>query len=91
MALLIKVHVYDQVKASGKFNFVLCKIPVNEKIDVEFTKRMLVGYFNMQVCDLLRFGFLIELELENKSVLFSKAVNFKNHTLCYLVMFGKLY
>jgi hypothetical protein len=40
----------------------------------------LVGYFDTQVCDLLRFGFPIEFELENNSLLFSKAVTFKNHS-----------
>jgi hypothetical protein len=75
-----KIRIYEQVKALGKFNFDLCKIPVNEKLDVDLMKRVLLGYFDMQVCDLVRFGFPIELELENNLLLFSKAVTFKNHS-----------
>lgn len=34
-------------------------------------KRMLVDYYDMQVCDLLRYGFPIDLDLEDKSIFFS--------------------
>ena len=57
---LIKIH--NQVKDSGKYNFQSCQIPVNQKIDTNFMKRMLEGYNDVQVCDLLKYGFPIELD-----------------------------
>jgi hypothetical protein len=68
---LDKVKIHNEVIVSGKFNYAGCKIPVNEKIDTQFMRRMLQGYNDLLVCDLLRFGFPIELNQDDSSKLFS--------------------
>lgn len=60
-----KIKIAQEVKESGRYNFEGCKIPVNEKIDTEFMKKMLVGYADIQVCELMKFGFPIDLEIED--------------------------
>jgi hypothetical protein len=74
-----KIDIAKQVKASGKFNFEGCRIQVNHKIDTDFMSKMLHGYFDMQVCDILKFGFPIDIDLEDKSILLSEASKVKNH------------
>ena len=50
---------------------------MNERIDTEFMHRMLSGYCDTLVCDLLKFGFPIEIELEDKKNLFNKSISIK--------------
>ena len=52
---------------------------MNERINTEFMHRMLSGYCDTLVFDLLKFGFPIEINLENKEDLFNKSCSMKNH------------
>ena len=54
-----KLKLHYLVKNSGKFNFLGCRVPVNTKFDTEFMRRMLHGYSDLQVLDLLNYGFPI--------------------------------
>jgi len=45
------------VKASGKYNFEGCKLVVNKRINREFMSRMLLDYKDLQVVDLMIYGF----------------------------------
>ena len=45
--------------SSGKFNYQGCCIPVNAKFDTEFIEKMLHGYSDLQVLELLKYGFPI--------------------------------
>jgi hypothetical protein len=62
LSSLNKLDIARQVKASGKFNFEGCRIPVNHKIDTAFMTRMLHDYNDLQVCELLKFGFPIDVK-----------------------------
>lgn len=59
---LLSIH--EQVQKSGKYNFQGCRIKVNNKINVDFMRNMLTtsNYKDLQVCDLLEFGFPIGFE-----------------------------
>ena len=75
---LLKAH--KQVLESGKYNYQGCKIVVNEKIDSEFMCRMLEGYNDLAVCEMLKYGFPIELDREFQNNLNTSIPhNFKNH------------
>jgi hypothetical protein len=67
-----KIEVSREVKASEG-----CRISVNERIDTEFIE--VIGYCDTSVCDLLKFGFPIEIELENREVLFNKSFSMTNY------------
>ena len=54
-----KIKIHKLVKDSGKFNFEGCRIVVNNKINGNFMRRMLRDYTDLQVVDLLQFGFPI--------------------------------
>ncbi|MES9880278.1 MAG: reverse transcriptase domain-containing protein [Sedimenticola sp.] len=51
------LHVHEKVLDSGKYNFEGCRIRVNDKLNFEFLRHMLMGYPDKEVCDLLEFGF----------------------------------
>ena len=54
-----KIKLHKQVRDSGKYNFEGCRIIVNKRINGDFMRRMLFGYKDMQVVDMLQFGFPI--------------------------------
>ena len=54
-----KVYIHELVKQSGQFNFQHCRIPVNNRINVNYMRTMLRDYKDILVCDLLEFGFPI--------------------------------
>ena len=56
------LEVHKKVQDSGKYNFQHCRIRVNEKINVEYMRIMLRDYQDLQVCDLLEFGFPLGFE-----------------------------
>jgi hypothetical protein len=77
-----KIEIHKYVKSSKLYNYEGCQIPVNTKIDIEFMKTMLNGYSDLLVCDLLRYGFPIELEFDDisqESRLLTPR-NIKNHS-----------
>ena len=49
--------VHELVYQSVKYNFEGCRIAINDKWDIAFLRHMLVDYHDLQVCDLLQFGF----------------------------------
>ncbi|MES9881884.1 MAG: hypothetical protein ABW185_13480 [Sedimenticola sp.] len=51
------LHVHEQVFNSGKYNFEGCRIRINDKLNFEFLRHMLMNYCDKDVCDLLEFGF----------------------------------
>lgn len=64
-----KVIWHQVVKKSGVFNFQKCRIPVNNKINTKFLRRLLSNfqYKDTLVCDLLEFGFPIGFEGDENS------------------------
>ena len=58
--------IHNLVKKSKKYNYEGLKIPVNFKFNIDFMKKMLNGYNDLQVCDLLRFGFPIGFNSDEK-------------------------
>ena len=56
------LEVHKKVQDSGKYNFQHCRIRVNDKINVEYMRVMLGDYQDLQVCDLLEFGFPLDFE-----------------------------
>ena len=59
-----KLEIHKLVKDSGKYNFEGCQIVVNHQVDVEFMRRMMVDYNDLEVLDFLKFGFPIGFEGE---------------------------
>ena len=53
------VDAHHQVIKSGKFNFEECRIPVNNKLNINYLRNNLGDYKDKQICDLLEFGFSI--------------------------------
>ena len=53
------IRIHEKVKASAQYNFIGCKIPLNNRIDTEFMKTMLHDYNDKTVCELLKYGFPI--------------------------------
>ena len=75
---LLKIH--KQVVDSGQYNYQGCRIEVNEKIDTKFMNRMLEGYNDMAVCDLLKYGFPIDLDNNfRKNLTTEIPKHFRNH------------
>ena len=54
---LEKIKIHKMAKASGKYNFEHCKIVVNKQINRDFMTRMLLDYDDLQVVDLMIYGF----------------------------------
>lgn len=54
-----KLEIHRKVRDSGKFNYEGCKIPVNDKINIDFMRRMLRDYNDIAVCEFLQYGFPI--------------------------------
>ena len=52
---LLNTHV--KVKDSGIPNYLGCKIPINDQMNIQFMKSMLIDYKDEKICDLLEFGF----------------------------------
>ena len=80
---LEKIKIHKLVKATGKFNFEGCRIVVNKQINREFMTRMLVDYNDLQVIDLMIYGFPVGF-IGNRSVINDKGsfekIKVKNHS-----------
>ena len=44
---------------SGKFNFEECRIPINNRLNIDYIGNCLEDYKDKQICDFLEFGFPI--------------------------------
>ena len=53
------LNAHDLVNNSGKFNFEYCKIPVNDRFNMQYIRSLLTDYKDDQICDLVEFGFPI--------------------------------
>ena len=74
------VEIHEKVIESGMYNFQGCKIPINEKIDIDFMDRMLGDYCDKEVLPLLRYGFPIEVDSSfDENLTFDIPKGFKNH------------
>ena len=51
------LDIHHKVTDSGLPNYLGFKIPVNEKINLDYMRSLLVNYNDLEVCDLLEFGF----------------------------------
>ena len=51
------VEYFLQVRASGKYNFLLCRIPVNFKINFDRFNSLLSDYNDKIITDYLKYGF----------------------------------
>lgn len=75
-----KIEIHTKVRRSGKYNFESCRIRVNEKINVDYMRRMLGDYKDKQVCDLLEFGFPIGFKgNESELKTYKDLWKYKNH------------
>ena len=76
------LDIHHKVKESGLPNFLGCKFPVNEKINIDYMRSLLVDYCDIEVCDLLEFGFPLGCN-DNETLLSSVKKNdlwkYKNH------------
>ena len=68
---------------SGKFNFEKCRIPINNRLNIDYIRNCLEDYKDKQICDFLEFGFPIGFNGDNtllKAFDSTKIWQFKNHT-----------
>ena len=56
------VNLHEMVKQSGKPNYKGCRVIVNNKINTEFWNRMLIGYNDTLVIELLQYGFPLDFQ-----------------------------
>ena len=54
----IKIH--NLVKQSGVYNFLGCRIPIQTQLNVEEWSRQLDGYWDVQLIDLITYGFPLD-------------------------------
>ena len=52
-------EMYEQVLASGKYNFEGVRIPSSTRLNIPFFRFMLYGYEDTEITDLIEFGFPI--------------------------------
>ena len=78
---LLNTHV--KVKDSGIPNYLGCKIPINDQMNIQFMKSMLIDYKDEKICDLLEFGFPLGFLGERSKILKNVTKKdiwkFKNH------------
>ena len=55
---LLETH--ELVKATGKPNFLQARIPIQSQLNVEQWEKALVGYWDRQLLDLLKYGFPLD-------------------------------
>ena len=56
------LDIHFKIRESGKYNFESCRIPINEKINVDYMRQMLRDYKDIIICDFLEFGFPLGFE-----------------------------
>ena len=74
---------HEKVVQSGKFNFEGCRIPVNNRLDINYLRSWLWDYKDTSLCSLLEFGFPLDCKESEK--LFNctnhrELWKFRNHT-----------
>ena len=62
-----KVALFEHISASGKYNFNGCRIPIpNSKLNIQKWREKLLRYEDSIVCDLLEFGFPLDINKSTK-------------------------
>ena len=69
------IECHRKVKASGNLNFLKCRIPVRSQLNIEEWEKQLQDYWDIQLLQLLKFGFPLDFNRASKL----KHDN-KNHT-----------
>ena len=54
------LHAHELVKATGKPNYLQARIPIQSQLNVEQWEEALVGYWDRQLLDLLKYGFPLD-------------------------------
>ena len=54
--------IHHMVQNSSRYNFEICGIRVNHKINVNFMRIMIKDHSDLMICDLLEFGFPLGFE-----------------------------
>ena len=81
-------ELYRHVKDSGKLIFLGCRIPVNSQLNIVAWQEMLQEYWNVQLIELLKFGFPLDFNrsctlcCERKN--HSSALQYPSHVDTYL-------
>ena len=60
------VELHKLIKASGTYNFLGCRVPVKSQLHVEQWERELKDYWDVQLCDFLKFGFPLDFNRNSK-------------------------
>ena len=82
------VSLHKLVKDSGTYNFLGCRIPIKSQLHVEEWERELQDYWDVQLCEFLKFGFPLDfnrnskLRWENKN--HNSAIQFPGDVDAYL-------
>lgn len=74
-----KVLMHKLVRHSGKHNFEECKFVVNNRIEGDFMRRMLRDYSDIQVVDMLLYGFPVGFEGDRSMDMNIQCGHEKNH------------
>ena len=75
-----KLSIHRKVKESGKYNFEGCNIRVNIRINVDYMRRILQNYKDLNVRNLLEYGFPISFKVnENEMSSHDRLWKYKNH------------
>ena len=73
---------HEQVKQSGKPNYLGCKIRINNRMNIDYMRSLLKNYKDKEICDLLEFGFPLGCQ-ESDSLLYNVHKNdkwkYRNH------------
>ena len=83
---LLQAH--ELVKATGKPNYLQARIPIKSQLNVEQWEKALVGYWDKQLLDLLKYGFPLDFnrscELGQYTGNHSSAIDFPKDIEAYL-------
>ena len=60
------VELHNLVKASGTYNFLGCRVPIKSQLHVEEWERELQEYWDVQLCEFLKFGFSLDFNRNSK-------------------------
>ena len=67
---------HEQVKQSGKPNYLGCKIRINNRMNIDYMRSLLKNYKDKEICDLLEFGFPLGCqESDSLYTMFTKMIN----------------
>ena len=83
------IQIHNLVKRSGVYNFLGCRIPIKSQLNVDEWSRQLQGYWDVQLIDLLTYGF--PLDFNRKSPLNWEDKNHKSAVDHLMLMLRHIY